>query len=78
MNAELHYITGEEIHAGDRVQNGLTYGTVVFVSDGSNEECVPGYAEYTGSERGLMFCDDDGATEFIGELNENLSFIDRG
>jgi hypothetical protein len=73
----LQYITGEEIHAGDRVQYGGEYATVVFVSDGETEQFAPGYEDYTGSERGIMLCDDDGGTKFIGEPNEMLSFVDR-
>lgn len=74
----LHYLSGEAVHAGDRVQHKGDYATVVFVSDGDQEEFAPGYEEYTGSERGIMLCDDDGATTFIGEPDEYLSFIDRG
>ena len=72
------YISGEEVHAGDRVQYHGNYATVVFVSDGSAEEFAPGYEDYTGSERGVMVCDDDGSTQFVGEPNEMLCFLDRG
>lgn len=78
MTSELHYITGEEVHAGDRVQYRDGYAIVVFVSDGDNEEFVPGYADSTGSERGITICDDDGQVSFIGEPDEMLSFVDRG
>ena len=74
----LHYITGEEVHAGDRVQRNGYYATVVFVSNGSSEEFSPGYEDYVGSERGVVLCDDDGAVSPIGEPNEMLSFVDRG
>lgn len=74
----LHYITGEEVHAGDRVQHKGTYATVVFVSNGETEEFSPGYEEYTGSERGILLCDDDGDTILIGDPDEMLEFIDRG
>lgn len=77
MNPELHYITGEEIHAGDRIQYDQTYGRVVFISDGDNEAFEAGYGEYTGSERGVMICDDDGDVRFVGEPDERLTFIDR-
>jgi len=73
----LHYITGEEIHAGDRVQRKGEYATVVFVSNGEVEEFAPGYEDYTGSDRGVMICDDDGEVNFIGEPDEMLEFIDR-
>jgi hypothetical protein len=78
MDSLMHYISGEEVHAGDRVQYQGNYATVVFVSDGANEEFAPGYEEYTGSDRGIMVCDDDGGTQFVGEPNERLSFLDRG
>ncbi|HEY5911446.1 MAG TPA: hypothetical protein VJA21_12670 [Verrucomicrobiae bacterium] len=78
MDLGLHYISGEDVHAGDRVQYNGNFGTVVFVSDGDTEEFAPGYEDYTGSERGVLFCDDDGATLFLGEPNEALAFIDRG
>jgi hypothetical protein len=74
----LYYITGEEVHAGDRVQHKGNYATVVFVSTGESEEFAPGFEEHTGSERGVMLCDDDGGTEHIGEPGEMLTFIDRG
>jgi hypothetical protein len=74
----LHYFSGEDVHAGDRVQYRGTFATVVFVSDGESEEFAPGYEEYTGSDRGVMICDDDGTTSFIGEPDEQLAFIDRG
>jgi hypothetical protein len=78
MQTGLHYVSGEEIHAGDRIQYKGTYGMVVFVSDGNAEEFSSGFEDYVGSERGVMICDDDGATQSIGEPDEMLSFIDRG
>lgn len=74
----LHYITGEEVHAGDRVQRNGEFATVVFVSHGEAEEFMPGYEEYSGWERGVMLCDDDGDTNFIGDPDDLLSFVDRG
>ncbi|HLH54900.1 MAG TPA: hypothetical protein VKY92_14920 [Verrucomicrobiae bacterium] len=74
----LHYSTGEEVHAGDRVRHNGSYATVVFVSDGELEEFSPGYEEYTGSSRGLVVCDDDGGTSSLGEPDDRLSFLDRG
>ena len=74
----LHYMTGEDVHAGDRVQYDGTYATIVFVSDGNNEEYRPGYEDYIGTNRGIMLCDDDGGSTFISEPDERLSFIDRG
>lgn len=78
MSCELYYISGEEVHAGDRVQHGGNYATVVFVSDGNTEDFAPGYEDYTGSDRGVIICDDDGSVTVLGEPDEHLSFIDRG
>ena len=74
----LHYMSGEEVHAGDRVQHGGNFATVVFVSNGESEEFSAGYEDYTGSERGILLCDDDGGTRFIGDPDEMLTFVDRG
>ncbi len=79
MNTDqLHYITGEEVHAGDRVQHKGDYATIVFVSNGEAEEFSPGYEDYAGSDRGIVLCDDDGETSLIGDADEMLEFIDRG
>jgi hypothetical protein len=79
MDSEpLLYSTGEEVHAGDRVQYQGTYATVVFVSDGEVEEISPGYEDYTGASRGIVLLDDDGMTSEIGDPDERLSFVDRG
>ena len=75
--ASLLYVTGEEVHAGDRVQYCSNFGTVVFVSDGENYEYSPGYEDYAGSERGLMICDDDGSLNTLSEANEQLVFVGR-
>jgi hypothetical protein len=74
----LQYITGEEVHAGDRVQYRDGFGTVVFVSDGETEEYSPGYEDNVGRERGIIIVDDDGASNFIGDPDEALSLIGRG
>lgn len=76
--ASLLYFTGEEIHAGDRVQHRGEYATVVYVSDGADEEFAPGYEDCSGSERGVILCDDDGSLTTIGEPDEALAFVDRG
>ena len=77
MSPAINYFTGEEIHAGDRVQFKGNFGRVVFVSDGAEEEFEAGFGEYTGTERGVMVCDDDGETSFVGEPDEMLMFVDR-
>lgn len=74
----LHYLSGEEVHAGDRVQYRGGFATVVFISNGESEEFSPGYGDYSGSDCGILVRDDDGATTFLGESDENLSFVDRG
>ena len=73
----LHYTSGEEVHAGDRVQRDGNFATVVFVSNGESEEFTPGYEEYTGYDRGILLCDDDGVTTFMGDPDEMLAFVDR-
>jgi hypothetical protein len=74
----MRYMTGEEVHAGDRVQYRGNYATIVFVTDGELEEFSPGYEDYSGSQRGVIVCDDDGSTNSIGEPDEMLTFLDRG
>jgi hypothetical protein len=74
----LHYLTGEDVHAGDRVRYNGSFATVVFVSDGELEELSPGFEDYTGSSRGLVVCDDDGSVSNVGESDDRLSFVDRG
>jgi hypothetical protein len=74
----LQYSTGEEVHAGDRVQYEGTYATIVFMSDGDSEESLPGYEDHSGSRRGVVVCDDDGTITEVGEPDERLSFVDRG
>jgi hypothetical protein len=73
----LHYSSGEDIHAGDRVQYNGIYGTIVFASDGYNEEYAPGYEDYIGSASGIIIIDDDGGSTFVSAPDETLSFIDR-
>ena len=77
-SVQMQYLTGEEIHAGDRVQYGGTYATVVFVSDGNAEQAAPGFEDYAGSRRGLVIWDDDGVTTEVGEPDERLYFVSRG
>jgi hypothetical protein len=71
-------MSGEEVHVGDRIQYDANYGIVVFVNHGEAEECWPGYEDYTGSERGIIVCDDDGGTTSITEPDDRLIFVDRG
>jgi hypothetical protein len=73
----LLYTTGEEVHAGDRVQYCASFATVVFVSDGENYEYSSGYEDRVGSDRGLIVCDDDGTLNSLGEPGEQLVFMGR-
>jgi hypothetical protein len=75
--APLFYTTGEEVHAGDRVQYCANFARVVFVSDGDNYEYANGYEDYVGSERGVLICDDDGSVSTLGEPDDQLVFIGR-
>jgi hypothetical protein len=71
----LVYLTGEDIHVDQRVRYRGVPATIVFVSDGDNEEFAPGYEDYSGYERGVLLCDDDGATTFLPEANEDLELL---
>jgi hypothetical protein len=75
---QLQYFSGEDVKVGDRVQLAGNYGTVVFVSTGDTYEFSPGYEDYAGTERGLVFCDDDGGLTTLSEPGAELVFMDRG
>ncbi|HVM49868.1 MAG TPA: hypothetical protein VMU04_17700 [Candidatus Acidoferrum sp.] len=75
--APLLYTTGEEVHAGDRVQYRANFATVVFVSDGETCEYSSGYEDYVGSDRGLIVCDDDGSLTTVGDADEELVLMGR-
>jgi hypothetical protein len=79
MDAELlHYLTGEEVQLGDRVQHSGAYATVVVVSDGETCQTAIGYEDYAGIERGLLICDDDGGLLSVDDTDERLVFMERG
>jgi hypothetical protein len=75
--APLLYVTGEEIHLGDRVQYRGTFATVVVVSTGETYELAPGYEDQAGAERGVIVCDDDGVVTSLNESDDQLIFVDR-
>lgn len=78
MDAEnVNYSTGEVVHAGDRVQYRGTFAKVVFVTDGDESECWPGYENYSGYDRGVVICDDDDTTSVLNETNEELVLVSR-
>jgi hypothetical protein len=78
MEAQVQYLSGEDVKAGDRVQLSGNYATVVFVSDGDTYEYTAGYEDYAGSERGLVVCDDDGSLTKLSEPGPDLIFLERG
>jgi hypothetical protein len=76
MNVDLpHYLTGEKVHAGDRVRYKGTAGNIAFVSDGEEGEFSGGYEDYFGQEAGIMFRDDDGELTFLAEPGDDLELI---
>ena len=79
MDAELlYYTSGEDVQLGDRVQYRGTFATVVVVSDGENYQLASGYEDYSGAERGLIVCDDDGTLNTLNDTDERLIFVERG
>ena len=75
-----YYVSGEEIHAGDRVRYGGVYGRIVFVL--GFDEFLPDFAPHKSwySEelgRGFMFEQDGGGLVFSYEGDEDLDFISR-
>jgi hypothetical protein len=70
-----HYLTGEEVHARDRVRYKGTAATVAFVSDGEGGEFAGGYEDYFGQEAGIMLRDDDGELTFLAEPGDDLELI---
>ena len=73
----MNYATGDAVHAGDRVQYRGTFAKVVFVTDGEESESWPGYENYSGYDRGLVVCDDDGTISVLNDLDEELVFVSR-
>jgi hypothetical protein len=76
-----HYLSGEEIHAGDRAQLAGLSGRVVFVLgfDDFLPEFVEGkewYSEEFG--HGFMFEQDGGGLVFQQESDEDFEFVCRG
>jgi hypothetical protein len=76
MNVDLpHYLTGENVHARDRVRYKGEAATVAFVSDGEGGEFSGGYEDYFGQEAGIMLCNDDGELTFLAEPGDDLELI---
>lgn len=73
---ELHYITGEEIHIGDRVLfSGLNAVVVIVIG---RREYAPGYVQAAGDERGFVMCTDDGQMYMYEYADEDIEFLSRG
>ena len=76
MNVDLpHYLTGEKVHARDRVRYQGEAATVAFVSDGEGGEFSSGYEDYFGQEAGIMLRDDEGELIFLAEPGDDLELI---
>jgi hypothetical protein len=69
------YMSGGEVHVGDRVRYQGTACSVVGVSDGLDGEFAPGYEDHLGCDAGILVSDDDGDLTFISEANEDLEFV---
>jgi hypothetical protein len=70
-----HYVTGQEVRAGDRVRYGEAMATVVIVSDGDSGEFAHGYEDYFGGQAGITLSNDDGELTFLAEPGEDLELI---
>ena len=74
---EQCYLTGEAIHAGDKVAFAGVSSIVVFVND--TKEYLPGFTsegwQHVGS--GFMIQQPNGALIFLPEADEDLRLINR-
>jgi len=78
MNVDLpQYVTGQKVHAGDRVRYHSETATVAFVSDGEQGEFCSGYEDYYGQEAGIMLRSDDGELTFLAEPGDDLELLHR-
>jgi hypothetical protein len=76
MNVDLpQYLTGEKVHAGDRVRYKGEVATVAFVSDGEQGEFSSGYEDYYGQEAGIMLHSDEGELTFLAEPGDDLELM---
>lgn len=78
MNIDLpSYLTGQKVHAGDRVRYRGETATVVFVGDGENGEFTGGYEDSLGHEAGIVLRDDQGELNSLTEPGEDLELLHR-
>jgi hypothetical protein len=75
--SSLHYESGAEVHAGDRVNYNGELGHIAFVSTGDGGEFLVGFMDHQGCDEGIMFCSDAGELTFLSEGHENLEFLRR-
>lgn len=76
-----HYVSGEEIHAGDRVRYASIQGRIVFIL--GFDEFLPDFVAgkqwyFDEYGRGFMFEQDGGGLVFSEESDEDLEFVSRG
>jgi hypothetical protein len=75
---ETHYLTGEEIHAGDRVLFGGHPVTIVAVI-GRGEYASEFVAEdWSDHERGFVMRTDDGQLYMYEYADEDVKLVSRG
>jgi len=72
---EQCYLTGETIHAGDKVVFAGVPSVVVFVND--TKEYLPGFEGWQHEDSGFMIQQPNGALIFLPEADEDLRFIAR-
>ncbi len=79
---DQRYLSGEEIHIGDRVRYGRCSATILLVVD--REEWPVRETEEsrvywrTEHKSGFLLKQDPGARIFLPEADEDLTFVSRG
>ena len=75
---DVHYVSGEEIHAGDRILSGGHPATVVGVI--GRAEYAPGFVAGAWSEyeRGILIRDEQGTLSMHDYADGDLELIARG
>jgi hypothetical protein len=75
LSSLARYASGEEVRLGDRVRFQETLARVVFVSDGTDCQCATGYEDYRGYDAGILICDDNGGTDFLGADDARVQLV---
>jgi hypothetical protein len=75
---DLHYVSGEEIHVGDRIRFGGHPGTIMVVI--GRGEYAEGFAaeDWRDYERGFLIRTDDGSLYMYDYADEDIEFLARG